>query len=143
MADIRLQGLEMTIQGRQFPDANDFWDGNSLIASAKCEDQGASVSITGSFVRLTELAQWLTAVETMQKTLKGSADLKTIEPLLRVQMQIDKLGHIKLSVNITPDHLGQAHRFDFSGLDQSDLPVLIGQLKAILERFPVKGKQRD
>jgi hypothetical protein len=113
------------------------------MASAKCEDPGASVSITGSFVRLTELAQWLAALETMHKTLKGSADLKTLEPLLRIQMPIDKLGHIKFSVNITPDPLVQAHRFDFDGLDQSDLPELIRQLKTILERFPVKWKATD
>jgi len=41
-------------------------------------------------------------------------------------------------VEITPDHLTQRHRFEFT-LDQSYLPPFIGQLRALAGRFPVRG----
>jgi hypothetical protein len=40
-----------------------------------------------------------------------------------------------LTVKITPDHMTQEHRFQFE-LDQSYLPAVVEQCRAILARYP-------
>jgi hypothetical protein len=34
--DLRVAGLRVWIHGRQFPDSQDYWDGNWLNATAYC-----------------------------------------------------------------------------------------------------------
>ena len=41
--DIKLAGLQIWIHSRQFPDTDDFWDGNWLNITAHCGADGASV----------------------------------------------------------------------------------------------------
>jgi len=36
MPDLKLEGLQIWIHGRQFPDAADYWDGNWLRVTAHC-----------------------------------------------------------------------------------------------------------
>jgi len=142
MTSFKIAGLEVTVHGRQFPDSNDYWDGNWLYVSARCDGPGSYASASGSFLRVPELAAWLVALKQMSKTLSGKADLETTEPNLALKMVINKLGQIDLSVSITPDHLTQDHRFDFE-IDQSYLAPLIQQLEAVLKEFPMTGKPRD
>jgi hypothetical protein len=62
-----------------------------------------------------------------------------MEPELSIELETEKLGHLKMSVNITPDHLYQKHNFVFE-IDQSFLPKLITECKTTLEKYPVVGK---
>jgi len=68
----------------------------------------------------------------LAESLQGVAKLDCVEPELRVELRaVDRLGHLEMVVDITPDHLSQKHRFSI-GVDQSYLNGLIGSLDDIL-----------
>ena len=135
--DIKIVGLQLWIHGRQFPDSNDYWDGDWLNITAYCGDAGASVFTSCPILRLSELTAWHTALEKMRSTLSGEAKLECIERELSVVMKAGSLGHIKMEVNITPDNLSQEHRFVLS-VDQSYLPELISQCETVLNAYSIK-----
>jgi len=136
--DIAISGLQIWVHGRQFPDLNDYWDGNWLRITAHCGAEGADVWINGPIIHLPEVYSLLGQTEKMNKTLSGSAKLNCIEPELLVSLTADKLGHIKMEVNITPNNLTQEHKFYFE-LDQSYLSGLINNCKTLIEQYPIKG----
>ena len=41
--DLKLEGLQIWVHGRQFPDLHDYWDGNWLRVTAHCGGSGASI----------------------------------------------------------------------------------------------------
>ena len=94
--------------------------------------------ISGPLVSLPEIASWATACERMQRSLAGEAQLDCLEPGLNVKLTAESLGHISMTVEITPDHLNQEHTFRFE-IDQSYLTSLISTLRSILREFPIKG----
>lgn len=138
--DLKLEGLQIWIHGRQFADAADDWDGNWIRVTAHCGGNGASVFATGSIIHLSELDRWRVESEELLKKLSGEAKLACLEPALSVTLKAGSLGHITMEVSITPDHMSQRHWFQF-GIDQSYLPPLVKQCQSILEAYPIKGSR--
>lgn len=136
---IKMAGLNIWIHGRQFPDSKDYWDANWLNVTVRCEAKGSSVLVNGNIIHLPEISHFLLGVEKLYKNLKGKAEMACMEPELSIELETEKLGHLKMSVNITPDHLYQKHNFVFE-IDQSFLPKLITECKTTLEKYPVVGK---
>jgi hypothetical protein len=128
------------VHGRQFPNQQDYWDGNWLRVTAHCGASGASVFSTGPIIHLSELEWWCDQLETLSSTLSGEANLVCIEPAIGVSIKSASLGHITMEVSITPEHLDQRHWFQF-GLDQSYLDPFIKQLKVILFDYPLRGNR--
>jgi hypothetical protein len=135
---IRLSGLKIWVHGRQFPEATDYWDGNWLHVTVECSAINAVVCVSGPLIHLSELAQWATSAEKLHSTLNGEANLVCMEPELSVKLVLDKLGHMLMTVNITPDLMSQQHCFRVE-LDQSYLPNLIAGCRGILDSYPIKG----
>ena len=81
----------------------------------------------------------LAALEEMNRTLSGEANLVSLEPELNVELKMGSLGHISVKVDITPDHMTQEHVFQFD-VDQSYLAELIGSCRKVVARYSVKGK---
>jgi hypothetical protein len=136
--DLKLEGLQIWVHGRQFPDLHDYWDGNWLRVTAHCGGNGASVFATGSIIHLPELDRWRSEAEVLLKDLNGEAKLACIEPELSVNLKSTSLGHITMEVSITPDHMIQRHWFKFD-IDQTYLTPLIRECQSILERHPIRG----
>jgi hypothetical protein len=107
--DIELTGLRIWIHERQFPDAMDYWDGNWINVTVHCEATGASVQVRGSIIHLSEVVCLLDGVEHLYNELCGKVEMKCMEPGLSVGLEALNSGHIDMTVNITPDHLSQAH----------------------------------
>lgn len=103
--DLKIEGLQIWVHGRQFPDAADYWDGNWLRVTAHCGGNGASVFTTGSIIHLSELDRWLVESEELLENLKGEAKLACVEPALSVTLKSGSLGNITMEVSITPDHI--------------------------------------
>ena len=135
---LRIAGLSIWIDNRQFPGASDYYDGNWLNMRARMEAPGATVKCGGSILMTTDVDQFRKELESLSATLTGEATLSSFEPELKVTLRGQQLGHIEAEVEIAPDHLSQFHRFTLD-LDQSYLPALITGCEAILERFPVVG----
>lgn len=137
--DICIAGLCVWIHCRQFPDSKDYWDVNWLNVSVRCGASGSSVIVNGSIIHLSEISFLLSGLEQLYKNLSGKANLECMEPELSIELEAENGGHIKMTVDITPDHTKQQHRYEFE-IDQSYLPKIISECKAALEKFPIIGK---
>jgi hypothetical protein len=137
--DIKLEGLQIWIHSRQFPNEEDYWDGNWLNVTAHCGTHGADVWTSGPILHVPDITRWLAALEEMNKSLSGEANLVSLEPELCVELSVKELGQISMRVEITPDHMTQEHNFQFE-IDQSYLPSLIESCRKVLAKYPIKGK---
>jgi hypothetical protein len=136
-----LAGFQMKVLGRQFPDHNDFWDGNWLNVTCKCVAFGSRVGADGPFVHLSGIAELLSKLESLYATKSNEEIISFIEPTLNMAFKMGTLGSIEFDLSLTPDHMNQSHRFTFA-LDQSYLPAAIQQCKNILLSYPIKDDLR-
>jgi hypothetical protein len=137
--DLKVAGFQLWVHGRQFPDADDYYDGNWLRVTAHCGASGASVWAQGAMVMVTDIAGFGNQCDAMLRGDSGSAVLDPFEPELKVSLEAaDSLGHIRAQVEITPDHLVQSHNMEFE-VDQSYLPSIIKQCSAIVQEYPIRG----
>lgn len=138
---LKVAGFHLWIHGRQFPEANDYYDGNWLRVTAHCSASGASVWAQGAIVMVTDIAGFGKQCGAMLRGDSNSAVLDPLEPELRVSLETaDRLGHIRAQVDITPDHLAQSHKMEFD-IDQSYLPGIIKQCSAIVQEYPIRGNR--
>lgn len=133
--------FSLWVNGREFSNAEDYWDGNWLNVLARVEAHGATVEASGAILRNSELAGFCRELEQMEITVSGRAHLECIEPNLDVVFEGDALGHIEAKVRITPDHMTQSHQFTFA-LDQTFLKPLIAACKDILGRYPIRDAEQ-
>lgn len=136
-AEITVGTLRIWIHKRQFPESEDFWDGNWVEATAHCSAEGAEVWVNGPIVHLSELKAWADDCEQMYETLSGQANLQCMEPYLDVQMNAEKAGQITMRVSITADNLHQKHQFEFA-IDQTYLPAIVSGCCGVLQEFPIR-----
>lgn len=137
--DLKIAGFQLWVLGRQYPDSEAFHDGNWLMVTAHCGAGGASVWTDGPIVLVQDLAKFIAECEAMRQAKAYSATLEPCEPELNLTLEgTDGLGHVRLQVEITPDHLSQAHRFEFE-IDLSTLQGIIEQCSKILQRYAIRG----
>lgn len=134
--DICLLGFSLWINGRESPDATDFWGSNWLMIRAEMRASGAYVEIAGLILTTADIEKFRNDLLQMANTLTGEAALTAMEPGLGLRLKMQKLGRVKAVVEITPDHLTQQHSFEVEA-DQSFLPGLVASCEAVLKRFPV------
>ncbi|WP_175912153.1 hypothetical protein [Burkholderia sp. BCC1640] len=134
---LQIASLKLWVHCRQFPLAQDYWDGNWLYVTARCDSGHSSVATRGSIVHLGELARLLDECERLYESLSGVAKLDCIEPNLSVTLTAQTVGHIDVQIDITPDHMLERHEFKES-IDQSYLPAIISQCREILTEYPVR-----
>ncbi|QLC20776.1 hypothetical protein HFP51_00395 [Parasphingopyxis sp. CP4] len=140
--DLVMEGLSVWIHGREFPDSNDFWDGNWLRLRATMAADEAKVTIDGAYLRIEDFARFHKQLAEMHSSLSGEAALGGLEPNISLTLKMHRTGHVAGSVEITPDHVEQFHRFEF-GLDQSYLPPILDSLEALLAAYPVRDSSRS
>jgi hypothetical protein len=138
--NLRLAGFQLWVHGRQFPEAFDYDDGNWLLVTAHCGAAGASVWAQGAILMVTDVAGFGHQCEAMLRGDATSALLNPLEPELKVALEAtDRLGHIRVQVDITPDHLRQSHRLEFD-IDQTSLQGIVKQCAAIVQEHPIRGE---
>lgn len=138
--DIYIAGLQIWVHGYQFVEADNYADANWLRASVHCGANNASVWVSGSIITVNDIIGLASDSEKLYQSKITEFEMDPMEPELRIAMKtIDSLGHIELTVEITPDHLSQEHTFQFE-IDQSHLPSLIDQCGKLLEHFPYRDR---
>ena len=136
---LKVAVFQLWTHDRQFPEANDFDDGNWLHITAHCGMSGASIWIQGAIVMVTDIARFGDQCAAMLRGDSSSATLDPFEPELKLSLEVaGRLGQIRARVEITPDPLAQFHKMEFE-IDQSYLPSIIKQCAAILQEYPVRG----
>jgi hypothetical protein len=138
--DLQFAGLSLWVFGRQFPDKNDYWDGNWLNARVRVEAPEAVVEAHGTIIFVPELESFTTEVELLNRKLTGEASLRCTEPNLNIVLRVDSLGHMTATIMVTPDHMTQSHKFVFN-VDQTYFKPLIAECKRILLCYPIRGKK--
>ena len=138
--NFKLDGLSIWIRDREFPEAQDFYDGNWLNLRATVRSEHASVTTEGAILMTSDFERFRDQLVAMHKSVSGEASLSGYEPNLSVSLKASQLGHISGQIEITHDHLNERHRFEVIGLDQTYLPELIASCDAILERHPVMNR---
>ncbi len=135
--DIKLANVELWILGYEFPEMNDNDDSNWLNVVVICKSPNSHTIVEGSFLQTYNLHSFLKEIEVVNNTLKGKAELASIEPNLHIELQVHTLGQIEMQVSITPDHMTENHEYQFQ-IDQSYLSDVVNQLKRVLSKYPVK-----
>ncbi|MFZ1745662.1 MAG: hypothetical protein WAU17_07060, partial [Nitrospirales bacterium] len=127
---LKIAGFQLWVHGRQFPEAEDYDDGNWLRVTAHCGASGASVWAQGAILMVTDIAGFGDQCAAILRGTSNTAALDPLEPELKVSLQaLDRLGHVQAKVKITPAHLVQSHQMEFE-IDQSYLPDIIKQCLA-------------
>jgi hypothetical protein len=134
---LQIAGLKLWVHGRQFPLAQDYWDGNWLQVTAQCDSASATVSTVGPIVHLGELVQLIEECERLHESLSGIAKLDCMEPNLSVTLTAKTRGQIDVQIHITPNHMLERHEFNES-FDQTFLPAIISQCRRILIEHPLR-----
>jgi hypothetical protein len=136
---LKVAGFQLWIHGRQFPELDDYYDGNWLRVTAHCGASGASIWAQGAIVMVTDIVGFGGQCGTMLRGDSVSAMLDPCEPELRLLLEVvDRLGHIRVQVELTPDYMAQSHKMEFD-IDQSYLPGIIKQCRAIEREYPIRG----
>jgi len=141
-ADLSFGGFSLSVHGREFPDHDDYWDGNWLTATASMKTYGSFVEVSGPILHLSDVQLFRDALLKLSETLTGTAKLEGFEPNLRLTFEGSHTGHADVQVEITPDHMLENHRFNVS-LDQTSYAPIIRGCNDILRRFPIRGSPGD
>jgi hypothetical protein len=136
--DLKIAGLSVWAISREFPQSDDYLDGNWLNIHARVEAPGARVDVSGPWLRIDEIMSFRRELAVVNRDLKGTAELACIEPILSVKLTCGSLGHVEVTVEISPEHLTQSHRFVFA-LDQTYLGPVISACNRLVGKFPLKG----
>lgn len=127
--DLKVAGFHLWVHGRQFSGSHDCRDGNWLRVTAHCGAPGANVWAQGAIVMVTDIAAFGDECASMLSGDIQSATVDPFEPELKVSLEAaDRLDHVRVQVEITPDHLAKAHQFEFE-VDQSYLPESFGNAR--------------
>jgi hypothetical protein len=139
--DVYLGVLSIWVHGYQYPDATDEWDGNWLRVTARCTAHGATVAVSGAILDTVSFQTFQRELSALHKTLEGKAELGSAEPNLSVAVQaVGHSGQVEAVIEITPEHLHQAHRFSVE-LAQSYLLGAILGCQGVLARYPIRGQR--
>jgi hypothetical protein len=140
-SDLTVAGFQLWVHGRQFPESEDYYDGNWLLITAHCGARGARVWTKGAILLVTDIAQFANQCAAILRGDTRLAAIAPLEPELKISLEVaDRLGHIRAQVEITPEYLVQAHWFEFE-IDQSYLSGIIQQCSAILQEYPIRGSK--
>lgn len=131
--------LTLTVHGRSRPDSSDCWDGNWLACTAEV----AAGAFRGSLDRLLrneEISGFHGHLAELDERLTGEALFSTLEGWLTLRMIGDGRGHIEGRGRLCDDP-AQGNVLEFRlFFDQTFLPPLLAQLRAVTEAYPVVGR---
>lgn len=114
-----------------------YWDDNWLTVEITVQAGGFRGKASAAIIT-SELVDFLSELRPLFETLNGSANFKTIEEQLSLQLVGDGKGHIELRGEVA-DRVGVGNRLNFTlHFDQSQLGATIRQLEKVSSQFPVR-----
>ena len=89
-------------------------------------------------IGIVDLIDFRAALGTVYDTLRGTASLDTLDPLLSLGLSVDHLGHLLWDVTVVDPARAHPAQLSFRfESDQTYLPNVLTQLDAILAAYPV------
>jgi hypothetical protein len=133
--DIAFHGLSIWVLGRTFPDSDHSWDGNMLTVRLRMETHGSVVDVTERDVHISVVGRFVNDLAALNDTLRGTAKLNPLEPSFDLEFVGNGKGHIDVTVDLTPNHMTERHKFMLS-IDQTYLGPILSRVRSILDRYP-------
>ncbi|TLS52550.1 hypothetical protein FE782_07890 [Paenibacillus antri] len=130
--------LVIKVRGYAYPDANCYWDGNWLACDVEATTPGIAASYPTA-IRTEEFKALMVEIERLLATRSGKARLENMDDTIGLTLQVDKAGRLAWSGRLTPP-TGRRTTLALGFLASAEaLPVLIGQLRDVVDRYPVRG----
>jgi hypothetical protein len=124
---------------REFPQNEDYWDGNWLVATVEVA-VGAFRGEVKGYLRTDEFIAFRQEVVELYTRLTGTARFSTMEGWLTIQLTGDGLGHIVADC-VLRDEPGTGNKLEFTlEFDQSYLPNILKGLTQVTQTFPIVGR---
>jgi len=132
--------LTIVVLGREHAGADDYWDGNWVIASISIAVGGFTGTVRAS-LRMDELHRFNEGLKFINQNLFGAAVLESMEHWISLTVKAESRGRIEISGELSDGAgAGNVLSFDLAEVDQTYLPGWISDLDDIEKAFPVIGR---
>jgi hypothetical protein len=132
--------LKVQVWGRMHPGSDDFWDGNWLVSLISARVGGFTAEI-GAGRRVDELQKFTRGLEQIYRQLRGKAVLVSMEQWISLTVECRPNGSLFVTGELDDGSgAGNTLAFTIAGLDQTDIPAMVGALAAIEQVYPVLGE---
>ncbi|WP_344779081.1 WapI family immunity protein, partial [Nocardioides panacisoli] len=88
--------LTITVLGREHPGADDYWDGNWIIATVSIGTGSFTGQVRGS-LRMDEIHRFNEGLKFLNQNLFGAAVLETMEDWITLTVKAESSGRIQIS----------------------------------------------
>ena len=132
-----LERIEVEVLGYERPPVGEYWDDNWLRVEIRVMAGGFRGKAAAAFIT-SELSKFLSDLQPLFDTLKGTAEFTTMERQLSLRLVGDGKGHIELSGEVA-DQAGIGNRLHFTfEFDQTQLAASIRELEQVTSQFPIR-----
>ncbi len=139
MGSNEAEHLVIAVLGREHSGADDYWDGNWVVATISIAVGGFTGTVRAS-LRMDELHRFNEGLKFINQNLFGAAVLESMEHWISLTVKAESRGRIEISGELSDQAgAGNVLSFDLSDVDQTYLPGWISDLDDIEEAFPVIG----
>lgn len=132
--------LAITLLGREHAGADDYWDGNWVIADISVAVGGFTGQLRAS-LRTDEIHRFNEDLKLVDQTLSGAAVLDSMEHWITLTVSAESRGRIVVSGELADGAgVGNVLRFRLPEVDQTYLWNWISSLDDIQTAYPVIGR---
>lgn len=130
--------VKIKINCFSYPSATDFWDGNWINSSISLKAGAFKASYPAELTTV-DFFEFMSGLERIYESLKGTANFYTIEEYLQVKITGDGIGHF-IADCIAVDNPGaDGNTLHFRlHFDQTEIKGMIKMISEILDSFPIK-----
>lgn len=145
-ASVRIKGFELSVTGYEFPEISasaSTYDANWLIVNAEIQTASGGIRLRDEACLLTwelkDLAEQLNWLSQPQLHGRWRADLKAMEPTLKLHFSQDDSGlFFGAEITVYESNVLESHRAQWP-IEASELDVFRQQLDEVLRAFPIKA----
>jgi hypothetical protein len=140
MGSTDAEHLSIAVLGRERAGANDYWDGNWVIATISLTVGGFTGSVRAS-LGMDEIHRFNEGLKFLNQNLFGAAVLESMEHWISLTVKAGSRGQIEISGELSDGAgAGNVLSCDLAEVDQTYLARWISDLDDIEKAFPVVGR---
>jgi hypothetical protein len=140
MGSTEVEHLSIAVLGREHAGADDYWDGNWVIATISVAVGGFTGQVRAS-LRMDEIHRFNEGLKFLNQNLFGAAVLESMEHWISLTVKAGSRGRIEIHGELSDGAgVGNVLSFDLAEVDQTYVAGWISDLDDIERAFPVIGK---
>jgi hypothetical protein len=140
MGSTDAERLSITVLGREHPGADDYWDGNWVIAAISIAVGGFTGQVRAS-LRMNEIHRFNEGLKFLNQNLFGAAVLESMEDWITLTVKGESRGRLDVAGELADEAgVGNVLKFQFAEIDQTYIASWISSMDDIEQLFPVIGE---